>query len=67
MVDLEFGMIMNVLRRGTKRAEKCDRCGVIVDFAHWNGEDHFLCDECVKYSQDEQIQMETIRRLRGGI
>ena len=25
----------------------CEKCNKIVNFAHWNGEDHFLCDDCV--------------------
>lgn len=43
---------------------KCDKCEVIVDFAHWNGEDHFLCDKCVEKLRNEQIKMEIIRRTR---
>lgn len=42
----------------------CERCGTITDFAHWNGEDHFLCDKCVEYLRNEQIKMEIIRRTR---
>ena len=43
---------------------KCNNCGVIVDFAHWNGEDHFLCDKCVEKRRNERIKMELIRRTR---
>jgi len=42
---------------------KCS-CGVITNFAHWNGEDHFLCDKCVEKRRHEQIIMEQIRRKR---